>query len=157
MAARPDKCWSLALKKFPNRYQRYNPLLTISCALMNYLDDGDFQYLGRPTNAFGSEATSWANIELLLINLTQLVDALTLPASAKLWLYQHFVIAKMSWSVTVHDLSKTFVSKLQAMANTYLKKWAALPRPANTAILFIGSSDRAGLHILNLVTVWKQM
>ena len=67
------------------------------------------------------------------------------------------MIAKMSWSLTVHDLSKTFISKLQAMANTYLKKWAGLPRPANTAILFIGSSDRAGLRIKNLVTVWKQM
>ena len=63
----------------------------------------------------------------------------------------------MFWSLTVHDLSKNFVSKLQAMANTYLKKWAGLPRPANTAILFIGSSDRAGLRIKNLVTVWKQM
>ena len=86
-----------------------------------------------------------------------LVDGLPLPSTAKLWLYQHFVVAKMSWHFTALDLSLTFVKRLQTQANKFLKAWSGLPRPANTAILFVGASGRAGLHVSGLPTFWKQM
>ena len=93
-------------------------------------------------------------------NLTtgfKLVDNQTLPNTSKLWLYQHFIIPKLSWYLTALDLTLTFVKRLQAKATKYLKKWSGLPRSANTAILFLGKSGRAGLHIPSIVTYWKQM
>ena len=63
LEALPNKCWSVALKNCADCYHRFNPQLTISGELLNYLHDGDFRYLGRPTNVHGSELRSRAAIE----------------------------------------------------------------------------------------------
>ena len=157
MEARASKCWSVALKKFADGYRRFNPHLTISAELLQYLDDGDFRYLGRPTNVHGSESRSRKAIESNLRAWLDCVDGLCLPATAKLWLYQHLIVAKLSWSFTSLDLSLSFAKHLEAMAVAYLKRWSGLPHPANVAILHTGSSRRAGLRITHLATFWKQM
>ena len=100
METRPKKCWSLALKRFASRdtnegeslYRRFNPNLNLSGRSLCYLDDGDFRYLGRPTNAAGCEKTTRNEITATLERLLQQVDALHLPSTCKLWLYQHFVV-----------------------------------------------------------------
>ena len=58
---------------------------------------------------------------------------------------------------TALDISLTFVRQLHSQVDVFLKRWAGLPRPASTAILFSGRSERAGLKITQLVTFWKQM
>ena len=80
-----------------------------------------------------------------------LVDAQHLPQTCKLWLFQHFIIAEMSWCFTALDLAATFVKTLQSVSTKFLKNWSGLPRPANTSILFLEKSGQAGLHITNLV------
>ena len=85
------------------------------------------------------------------------IDNLELPVTSKLWLYQHFVVSKLAWPFTSLDLSLTFVHELEAVANRFLKRWSGLPRGGNTAILHLGSSNRAGLHVKQLSTFWKQM
>ena len=169
MEARPNKCWSVAMKYFDARsstntnekagYHRFDPDLTIAGQPFQYLDDGDFRYLGRPTNVHGSEKLARLTIKSKLDEWLQLVDNQTLPNTSKLWPYQHFIIPKLSWYLTALDLTLTLVKRLQAKATKYLKKWSALPRSANTAILFLamGKSGRAGLHITSIVTYWKQM
>ena len=165
METRPKKCWSLALKRFASRdtnegeslYRRFNPNLNLSGRPLCYLDDGDFRYLGRPTNAAGCEKTTRNEITATLERLLQQVDALHLPSTCKLWLYQHFVVTKLCWFFTALDLSQTFVKSLQSKATKFLKSWSGLPRSANTTILFLGKSGRTGLHVTNLVTYWKQM
>ena len=157
MEARPNKCWSVALKICADGHHRFDPQLTISGELLKYLDDGDFRYLGRPTNVHGSELRSRAAIETNLRTWLDCVDNLCLPATAKLWLYQHLIVAKLSWPFTSLDLSLSFAKHLQALAATYLKRWSGLPHPANVTILHTGSSKRAGLRITHLATFWKQM
>ena len=155
MEARPNKCWSVAMKYFDARsstntdekagYHRFYPDLTIAGQPLQYFDDGDFRYLGRPTNVHGSEELARSTITSKLDEWLQLVDNQILPNTSKLWLYQHFIIPKLSWCLTALDLTLTFVKRLQAKATKYLKKWSGLPRSANTAILFLGKSGRAGL------------
>ena len=82
---------------------------------------------------------------------------LCLPATVKLWLYQHLIGTKLPWPFTSLDLSLSFAKHLQALAAAYLKRWSGLPHPANVTILHTGSSKRAGLRIKHLVTFWKQM
>ena len=158
MSARPNKCWSAALKKHASgSYHRFDPCLTISNEALQYLDDGDFRYLGRPTNVKHSESCCRSDIEAQLLQWLKTINDLDLPSTSKLWLYQHFVVSKLAWPFTSLDLSLTFVQQLEAVATRFLKQWSGLPRPANTAILHLGSSNRAGLHIKQLTTFWKQM
>ena len=171
MEARPNKCWPVAMKYFDARssrntnekagYHRFDPDLTVAGQPLQYLDDGDFRYLGRPTNVHGLEELARSTTTSKLDEWLQLVDNQTLPNTSKLWLYmyQHFIIPKLSWYLTALDLTLTFVKRLQAKATKtkYLKKWPGLPQSANTAILFLGKYGRAGLHITSIVTYWRQM
>ena len=165
MKACQNKCWLVALKRFEtkegenglSRYRRFNPNLQFSKEPLQYLDDGDFLYLGRPTNVRGCENLARSKISSKLKEWLLLVDAQHLPKTCKLWLCQHFIAAKMNWYFTALDLTATFVKTLQSVSTKFLKNWSGLPCPANTSILFWGKSGQAGLHITNLVTFWKQM
>ena len=75
----------------------FDPKLTISGQPVNYLDDADFRYLGRPTNIYNSEFRSRNDIKTSLSQWLSLVDQLALHTPGKLWLYQHFIVAKMAW------------------------------------------------------------
>ena len=44
-----------------------------------------------------------------------------LPKTCKLWLYQHFIVVKMSWHFTALDLTATFVKTLQSVSTKFLK------------------------------------
>ena len=68
-----------------------------------------------------------------------------------------YIMSKLAWPFTSQDLWPTFVQQLEAVATRFLKQWSGSPRPANTAIVHLGSSNRAGLHITQLTTFWKQM
>ena len=98
MDARPNKCWCAGLQKsISNGYTRFDPKLTISGQPVNYLDDADFRYLGRPTNIYNSECRCRNDIKTSLLQWLSLVDQLALHTPGKLWLYQHFIVAKMAW------------------------------------------------------------
>ena len=148
MKVRPNKCWSAALKRFETNegknglagYRRFNPYLQISKEPLPYKNDGDFRYLGRLTSVRGCEKLARSDIPSKLKECLLMVDAQHQPKTCKLWLYQHFIVAKMSTYFTALDLTATFVKTLQSVSTKFLKNWSGLPRPANTSILFFGKS-----------------
>ena len=137
-------------------HDRFDPCLSIAGGSIQYLDDGDFKYLGRLLNTTASEISSRTQLQAKLKTLLSIVDDSLLPGTSRLWLYHHFVVPKLSWAFLTLDLTLTFVKKLQAMAVAFLKKWSGLPHCANTAILFVGDKRRPGLKVHNLCTFWKQ-
>ena len=157
MRARPDKCFATSVVLGSDgRYGRTDPALTIGGGRMTYLDDADFRYLGKPINTESSEVDCRRLIEEKLRSLLEALDTDTLTASAKIWLYHHFVASKLSWSLLINDLCLTFVKKLQAIATKSLKRWVGLPKCTNPSILFVGGRDQCGLKVRNLITLWKQ-
>ena len=136
MQARPNKCFSAAMRQSNSigssgvtGYDRFNPCqdLSIAGGRIQYLDDGDFKYLGRLLNTTASEITSRTQLQAKLKTLLSIVDDSLLPGTSRLWLYHHFVMPKLSWAFLTLDLTLTFVKKLQAMAVAFLKKmvWSA--------------------------------
>ena len=113
-------------------------------------------FLGKPINTESSEVDCRRLIEEKLCSLLEALDTDTLTASAKIWLYHHFVPSKLSWSLLINDLCLTFVKKLPAIATKSLKRWVGLPKCANPSILFVGGRDQCGLKVRNLITLWKQ-
>ena len=77
MAAWPNKCWFIALKT-ADGHRRYNPGVTISGGLLQYLDDGDFWYPGRPTNVCGAGFQSPENIQTKLQTFSKRILLCTL-------------------------------------------------------------------------------
>ena len=88
--------------------------------------------------------------------LLKLVHETHLVGHQKLWLYQHLIIPKISWHLEILDLCYSFAKMLHHISLSFIKKWAGLPKAANTAILFTGNRERPGLRLMCITTLWKQ-
>ena len=74
----------------------------------------------------------------------------------KLWLYQHFIVSRLSWPFIVHDFAFSFSKELEKSATVQLKKWAGLFRGAETGALF-RSRDNFGLQLTSLTDHFVRM
>ena len=56
------------------------------------------------------------------------IDELPLHPKNKILLYSRYLLSKISWDLTVSDISKTWVSEtLDGIASKYIRKWLELP------------------------------
>ena len=62
-------------------YHHFDPDLTIAGQHLQYLDDSDFRYLGRPTNVHGWEELASSTNTSKLDKWLQIVDNQTLPTT----------------------------------------------------------------------------
>ena len=65
----------------------------------------------------------------------------------KLHLYQRYVLSKISWHLTVANISKTWVCEhLDNMVSKYIRQWLELPVSATLSTIFL-SKTKFGLNI----------
>ena len=64
----------------------------------------------------------------------------------KLWIYKHYFLPSIRFILTVHDLTKTDQTKLDALCTKYVKKWTGLPPCATNSIVHM----KIGLDIMSI-------
>ena len=74
----------------------------------------------------------------------------------KLFLYQHFVVARLSWAFLVHDFCLTFALELEEVANRRLKSWSGLYRSADLGTLY-RHREHLGLQLTSISFHYKHM
>jgi len=143
MQANPKKCICFASKKFDPRfvpkveferygttvYCPYDPMLTINgeklrfivnvAADPNSLQFDHFKELGR-----------WISV-----NLTE-NQVCGVNGLHKLFLYEHFIVRRLSWPFLVHDLCLSYARDLDKFVIPHLKRWAGLYRSSDVGTLF---------------------
>src|SRR3954468_10151741 len=72
----------------------------------------------------------------------------------KLFLYQHFVVPRLSWAFLVHDFSLSFASELEVQGR--LKMWAGLYRSADVGTLF-RQREHLGLQLTSVASHYQHM
>ena len=80
------------------------------------------------------------------------VDASELNVLCKLFLYEHFVVRRLSWTFFVHDLNLYFAKELETHVLPRLKVWAGLFRGCDLGALF-RKREHLGLQLTSLVTI----
>ena len=74
-------------------------------------------------------------------DLMMKVDCLPCHSENKLLLYHRFVLSKLSWHLTIADLSKTWViENLDSIVTGYVRKWLELPISAAVSSLILNKS-----------------
>ena len=75
-------------------------------------------------------------------------DSLPCHPKYKLLLYHRFVLSKLSWHLTIADLSKTWViDNLDNIITSYVRKWLELPIRATISSLILNKS-RYGINLI---------
>ena len=142
MKIRVDKCITFGIKKSTTSSVQFLPKLIINNSLAPTVErNNSFKYLGRFFN-FSMDNTDHMSAHLSTINdLMMKIDCLPCHPKNKLPLYHRFVLSKLSWHLTIADLSKTWViENLDSIVTGYVRKWLELPISATISSLIMNKS-----------------
>ena len=165
--AKPPKCRSLAFRVFrkgsndnykassERRYSAYDPKLLISGKAIPFLGDEPFKFLGRKITSKKDDLRRAEIKESLVANLMK-TDRTNITGPMKLWLYNNFVVAFITWSFMIYDLPISYGEELKTVATKYLKDWMGITKTITNSVLY-RSKDHFGLGLTDLVTHLKKM
>ena len=156
MKAKPTKCRALSLEKIPgtSTMTPTDPELSIDGQLIPFIHQDPMKFLGQLIYKDLSDNEVRAKTKDKLENMLKQVNADLVHNTGKLWIYEHMVVAKVSWEFTVYCFPISFAKQLESLANAYLKKWAGLSRSTNTSVLY-RQRHHGGLNITSLSTKLK--
>jgi len=124
--------------------------------MSNSLQYDHFKELGRLISVDLREDKIRNEIQRRLLSDVEKVENSGVNGLCKLFLYEHFIVSRLSWFFLVHDLSLTFARELDDKVIPRLKKWAGLYRSADLGALF-RNRDHLGLQLTSISYHYKHM
>ena len=142
MKIRVDKCSTFGIKKSSTSSTQYLPKLIINHDVVPTVDIGkSFKYLGRRFNYAMDNQIHMSEALDLLQDLMKRIDSLSCHPKNKLLIYHKFVLSKLSWHLTIADLSKTWVvQNLDSIVTRYVRQWLDLPISSTLSTLILQRS-----------------
>jgi hypothetical protein len=173
------KCVSMAMKRFNNdaahdEFERYgdtvycpfDPHLNIGGEKLRFIVDvaadpqslafDHFKELGRWISVDLKEDKVKSVLQNRVLSDLATVDASGVNGFCKLFLYEFFLVRRLSWQFLVHDLCLTFAVGLDKIAIPFLKRWAGLFRGADIGCLFRLRKD-LGLQLTSFTFHFKHL
>ena len=92
----------------------------------------------------------------ILLGILKKTSKANIAGPMKVWLYNHFIVAFITWTFMIYDLPISFGKELKAVATKYLKRWFGITKSITESVLY-GSKDHFGLGFIDLVTRLKKM
>ena len=134
-----DKCITFGIKKFSTRCLQFQPKLLVNSKSVPTVKNGEsFKYLAR---FFKFEMNNKDHKDLLLFslhNMLQTVESLHIHSKNKFFLYHRYILSKLSWHLTVADLSKTWICEhLDNFVTKYIRYWLELPISATLSAIIL--------------------
>ena len=149
MKIRVDKCVTFGIKKSATSSVQFLPKLTLNNSLVPTVEiNKSFKYLGRYFNFNMDNNDHMSTLLSTIKDLMIKTDSLPCHPKYKLLLYHRFVLSKLSWHLTIADLSKTWViDNLDNIITSYVRKWLELPISATISSLILNKS-RYGIDLI---------
>lgn len=82
------------------------------------------------------------------------VDKSGLPGRYKAWIYQHVILPKILWPLSIYEFTTSTVEHIEKNINSRLRKWLGLPKCLSSAALY-GNSNILQLPFKSLVEEYK--
>ena len=157
MIIRVEKSSSCEIKKYSSKSIQCQSKLFVNNQLIPRIEIGkSFCYLGRYFDFYMSDERQKSELCDLFNNIISQIDELPLHPRNKILLYSRYLLSKISWELTITDISKTWISKtLDTLASRYIRKWLELPIPASLSNVFL-PRNKFGLNVILPSTKFTQ-
>ena len=157
MIIRVDTCVTFGIKIFSSRSLQFQPKLFINSELVPVVNSGEsFKYLGRYFTFEMDNEKHKEHLKSCLLDMMKLIDSLRILPKNRLLLYQRYVLSKLSWHLTVADLSKTCViENLDNVVVRFVRQWLDLPIIATLSSISL-PRNKFGLSLLLPSVKFKQ-
>ena len=80
------------------------------------------------------------------------IDSVKNRNEHKMWIYKNYFLPSQRFNLTVYDLTKTGLQKLDTLTSKYMKKWSGLPPCATNSIFHL----RTGLEIKSISSLHEE-
>ena len=157
MSIRIDKCHSFGMAKIKTASKQVLPKLYLNNILIPPVKINEsFTYLGKH---FNFEMSSELHKTSLVDDLNEMmttIDVLPLHPRNKIKLYLRYVLPKLSWNLTVGDITTTWVKQvLDPIVNSFVRQWLEIPICGTLDILALTKS-KFGIGLVNVSTRYLQ-
>ncbi|CAB4008393.1 Hypothetical predicted protein [Paramuricea clavata] len=149
MIIRVDKCSTFGIKKHLTKSIQYLPKLFVNNDLVPRTKMGkSFRYLGRYFDFNMSDEEHRSELLDVFNDIMNKINELPLHPKNKILLYSRYLLSKISWDLTVSDISKTWICEtLDSIATKYIRKWLELPVSATLSNVLL-PQNKFGLNII---------
>ena len=126
---------------------------TIKGAALKHVKDSPEMFLGSYIAFKGTSEGAFEYIRDKVNRMLLNVESSSIRPEYKLKIYEKYVLSSLRFILTVHDLTKTQLSKLDALGTKFFKKWLEMPsRGATSAIIH----SPVGLNIPLLSSIYQE-
>ena len=145
------------MKKSNTKSIQFSPKVYINNILVKSLkEDESFLYLGRYFDFSMSDKEHQDELTSKLKEFMEKIDLLDIHPKNKLLIYQRYVLAKISWHLTVSNISTTWIKEnMDNVVNNYMRSWLELPVSGTLKIASL-SKKKYGLNFINVSTRFTQ-
>ena len=86
-----------------------------------------------------------------LIEDINIVENSRIHGFMKLWLYQFYVLSRLSWPFLIYDFDRSFVLEMQKAINPKLKGWAGASLRVENGLLFRAKENFGLVSLLSFI------
>ncbi len=157
MIVRVDKCKTFGIKKFNSVAKQYKPKVFVNNQTIPPVDIRDyFTYLGRHFNFEMNDHQHKEELSNTINEIMSDINNLPLHPKYKIQLYKSYVLSKISWHLTVTDISITWVKQnVDNVVHDYIRRWLEIPISGTLDICML-SKSKFGLDIIEPSTKFIQ-
>ena len=157
MLIRVEKCSTFGIKKLLTKSVQYLPKLFINHHHIPTIGIGEsFKYLGRFFDFDMTDNMHKSELMSVVEELMSDIDKTPLHPRNKLLLYNRYVLSKLSWNLTVANLTETWViESIDSVINQYIRKWLEIPVSGTLSNIFL-TNNKFGLNILPVSVTFIQ-
>ncbi|CAJ1057413.1 PREDICTED: uncharacterized protein LOC107738138 [Xyrichtys novacula] len=147
MKFKPQKSRSLSLRK-GERNDRVT--FTIGGEVIPLIADQPIRSLGRLYTSGLSDKDMGKTILQQLSEGLSKIDSSQLPGKHKVWCYHFTLYPRVMWPLKLCEVTSSAVSRMEAKANSFIRKWLGLPRCFSAAGLYGRNSLQLPLKSITL-------
>ena len=92
------------------------------------ISEAPTKFLGMQLSCSQSSKEKAKIVGDAILEVLQTLDSFALPAVEKVYLYKAFALPRFRWTLTVHEVLPTALTRINRKAESFLKKWWLLPR-----------------------------
>ena len=129
MIIRVDKCKTFGVAKLGSTAKQIYPKLFVNGEIISALKENEsFKYLGRYYNFDMSNENHKKILIEEVEDILSIIAELPLHPKHKLDLYNRYLLSKISWHLTIADLTETWVKEvLDNKCHNAFRRWLEIP------------------------------
>ena len=136
---------SMGMKLKPSKCRSFSICIGKAKNVPFHIDDNqipsiceeDQKFLGKLLFFSGKSGDTFEHVKKTLIEALDNVDRTLIRNEYKLWILKNYLIPSKRYILTVHNLTNTQLSKLDTIANKYMKKWAGISKSATNVVIHL--------------------